>query len=93
MNKQILVSLVAEYDDSGVLFWHIISSNLRIGDIRYELVGAPPDCWRFLDAYWTKPIIEGPAKRYIRQHVKSLPTTALRPPSPEEVSRRQDILE
>jgi len=39
MNKQTLVSLVVEYDATlGDVYWHVVSANLRSGDLCYELV-------------------------------------------------------
>jgi len=94
MNKQTLVSLVVEYDAAlGDVYWHVVSANLRSGDLCYELVGAQPKRRQLFDAYWTRFMLKRVVMHRLRRYIRHTPTTRFRPPSPEEVSRWQDILE
>jgi len=96
MNKQTLVSLVVEYDAAlGDLYWHVVSTNLRTGDLSYELVGAQPERRHLFDAYWTRFMLKRVVIQRLRWYIRPSPVLAatLRPPSPEEVSRWRDILE
>jgi len=94
MNKRTLVLLVAEYNADGDLLWHIVSTNhLRVGDLSYKIISAPPDQQCLLDAYWTRFMLNRVIIRRLRGRVEALPTTTLRPPSPEEVSRWRNMLE
>jgi len=88
------VLLVVESDAAlGDLYWHIVSTNLRAGDLRYELISTPPGRRRLFNAYWTRSRTERTAKTKLRQLVRPLPSGALRPPSPEEVLRWRNMLE
>jgi len=89
------VLLVAEYNADGVLFWHIVTANLRDRDLHYELVDARRCRRHLIDAYWSRLLIKRIAKADLRMLVRPSPALASkpRPPSPEEVLRWRNMLE